>query len=1436
MDIFAWQPSDMSGVPRELAEHYLNINPGAKPVKQAMRRFGDKKRRAIGMELAKLLEAGATYQRTMQRCLKDQIGRNVHAYVDDIAVMTRKGSDLLSDLKETFDNLRRYKMMLNPLKCVFGVPAGKLLGFIVSHRGIEVNPEKIKAILNIKRPTCLKDVQRLTGCVAAISRFVSRLGEKALPLYKLLKKTDKFVWDEAADKALQELKNILSSPPILAAPAESEPMLLYIAATNKVISLVIVVVRKEEGFEHGVQRPVYYISEVLTESKQRYPHFQKLAYGVFLGSRKLRHYFQEHPMTVVSKAPLATIINNSDATGRVAKWGIELSAFDINYEARTAIKSQVLADFIADWTEAPEGTPVPEPEAWVMHFDGSKQHQGSGAGVTLKSPTGEELQYVLQIHFEATNNMAEYEALLHGLRIAKEIGIKHIICCGDSDLVAQQVAGTWNARNSVMAAYRDEVDEIAKCFLGYEVKYVRRDDNTAADMLSKLGSGRKPIPPGIFLEHLRPFLDYLIDQKLPEDEVLARQIIRRARSYTIVDGQLYKRSATGVFLKCVSSQDGIEILREIHAGDCGHHAAPRSLVAKAFRLGFYWLTAKEDAEKLVKTCRGCQYYATQPNAPAQELRTIPITWPSAVWGLDMVGKLKKSSPGGHEYLLVAIDKFSKWIEAKPVRKADGATALKFVCSLVTRFGIPHSIITDNGTNFAQGELKDYCDEVGIRLDLASVAHPQSNGQVERANGLILAGIKPRLEEPLRRAAGAWADELDSVLWSLRTTPNRSTGFTPFFLVYGSEAVLPTDIIHDSPRVSAYNEETADEARQLSVDLIEEARNLADQRSTIYQQKLRRYHSHKTLLDTTCSGSFTSNKEEFKRDLLDRIKENAEDWENDKGKESGYADKPPFKPLPPKEGNEEKEEKKKKKEKKKGTKKKRKKQNKELQNTRGKELSGVQITAYFLRIRVQPLQARKNPLWTYAGGNDANRLSNDLSAKDLEKLIRRISRLNKKDPVPSSCRVEPYSSANPLPENHPTMASLPPLPEDGEVEEQAIVAEDNQGSSLHESEVAGSHKSAASHEKEVESEASESTQSLPPAVSPKNKRKRDDAEASGTSKPEEAVPSRPKAAYDPYLETLISSDDEEVVPNVDVAARTSTSHTLVASETPVEGEETSPPRQNVGAATPPSSPLVPSPKRARVETIPEPTLQSSSSSNPLLDDRNLQRPIIVPTHLFKSWSKVRRRKKAELVASEAKAEADEARAKVASVEELQKRLEDAESALNEHKTAQAAREQGILKRLKSQIRRTETQTNQGFDLENPVNDPLLDTLSYLELHGSEIREGVANASAGLSTLFPYFFPKKEEPPTFLTLAKSFNSSEDLGLKMRQENMKVAVESTVALVADSQQTVDWMKVGDTDQIEQSRWRSLIKAAKPNTKKILAYLGIKPSSTPSSSRPEV
>jgi hypothetical protein len=161
-----------------------------------------------------------------------------------------------------------------------------------------------------------------------------------------------------------------------------------------------------------------------------------------------------------------------------------------------------------------------------------------------------------------------------------------------------------------------------------------------------------------------------------------------------------------------------------------------------------------------------------------------------------------------------------------------------------RYGVPHSIITNNGKNFAKGVFTEYCSQKGIRLDLASMAHPQSNGQVEKANGLILAGIKPRLVEPLKRSAGYWVEELPSVLWSLHTTPNRSLGFTHFFLLYGAKVVLPTDIEFDVPRVVQYTEKQAKEAREDGIDLLKVAREQALARSALYQQQLRRYHSRK----------------------------------------------------------------------------------------------------------------------------------------------------------------------------------------------------------------------------------------------------------------------------------------------------------------------------------------------------------------------------------------------------------------------------------------------------------------------------------------------------------------------------------------------------------------------------------------------------------------
>jgi hypothetical protein len=217
-----------------------------------------------------LKNAGATYQRAIQDCFKKQLNKNVEAYVDDVVVKTRDSSTLVDDLEETFVSLREYRWKLNPNKCIFGVPSGKLLGFVISQHGIEANPEKISAITSMEALTCIKDVKKLTGCMAALNRFISKLGERGLPFFKLLKHQEKFVWTPEADQALAQLKDFLLKPPVLTASRKGEQLLLYLAATTHVVSTAIVDERQEDGHAYPVQRPVYFISEVLSESKARY--------------------------------------------------------------------------------------------------------------------------------------------------------------------------------------------------------------------------------------------------------------------------------------------------------------------------------------------------------------------------------------------------------------------------------------------------------------------------------------------------------------------------------------------------------------------------------------------------------------------------------------------------------------------------------------------------------------------------------------------------------------------------------------------------------------------------------------------------------------------------------------------------------------------------------------------------------------------------------------------------------------------------------------------------------------------------------------------------------------------------------------------------------------------------------------------------------------
>src|SRR4051812_25336077 len=279
-----------------------------------------------------------------------------------------------------------------------------------------------------------------------------------------------------------------------------------------------------------------------------------------------------------------------------------------------------------------------------------------------------------------------------------------------------------------------------------------------------------------------------------------------------------------------------------------------------------------NAEDIVRGCIACQKFTSRPDALASELKTIPLSWPFATWGLDMVGTLKISSKGGRTHLLVAVDKFTNWIEVVPITSSTTLTTVNFIKSIIFRFCVPHNIITDNDTNFTAAEFQNFFQELGIKINYASVAHPQSNDQVEKANDLVCGEIKKRLLAPFEHAAGNWVEELPAVLWSLRTTPNTSTQYTPFFMVYGTESVLPHDLKFGAPRISGYEEEEAEEALQDDKDTTDEASDTTLARSEGYQDKLRTYQSSRLRTRTFNKGDLVL------RLIQEKVHKLAPQWE------------------------------------------------------------------------------------------------------------------------------------------------------------------------------------------------------------------------------------------------------------------------------------------------------------------------------------------------------------------------------------------------------------------------------------------------------------------------------------------------------------------------------------------------------------------------------
>ncbi|XP_057962305.1 uncharacterized protein LOC131153872 [Malania oleifera] len=487
---------------------------------------------------------------------------------------------------------------------------------MVTRRGIEANPDKMKALLEMEAPQTKKEIQVLIGRIASLSRFVSCSGDKGLPFFKALQKKGGFEWGEEQAKAFELLKQYLRSPPLLTKAKNGEDLYLYIASTESAVSSVLV---WEEGKKH---QPIYCTSKVLSGAEKNYCKAEKAAFSIVCVARKLRPYFQAHKVIVLTNLPMRQILQRPESSGRTTKWSIELSEFDIQYQPRPVVKAQVLADFTAE-RFSDSSTKL---DVWTLHVDGSSKAAGEGAEFILSAPDGTETLFALKLEFTATNNSAEYEALLAGLHLAEVLGVAQIK-----------------------------------------------------------------------------------DGSFPEDNKEARKVRRKAARYTLIGRELYRRSLTLPYLRCINDKEGTYVLREIHEGVCGNHLASRALAHKAMWQGFYWPTMKKDVVELVKKCDRCQR-----------------------------------------------------------------------CAAV--------IVTDHGKQFDNDRFKKFYSDLSIKLLFALVVHPQSNGQVENMNRMILHGLRMRLES----MQGRWAEELPSLIWAYYTTKRAATGEIPFMLVFGAEAVIPAE--------------------------------------------------------------------------------------------------------------------------------------------------------------------------------------------------------------------------------------------------------------------------------------------------------------------------------------------------------------------------------------------------------------------------------------------------------------------------------------------------------------------------------------------------------------------------------------------------------------------------------------------------------------------
>uniref|UniRef100_A0A2N9GSF0 RNA-directed DNA polymerase n=1 Tax=Fagus sylvatica TaxID=28930 RepID=A0A2N9GSF0_FAGSY len=829
-----------------------------------------------------LKNAGATYQRTMTAMFHDMIHQEIEDYVDDIVVKSKKREDHVEVLRKVFERCRLYKLKMNPLKCAFGVSAGKFLGFLVHNRGIDVDPAKASAIATMKPPTSHKELKSFLGKIIC-------------------------------QEAFERIQAIMTKLPTVCAPIAGKPLRLYLASNSQAIGALVA-----QENDDGVEQPVYYVSRGLKDTETRYSVAERACLALVYASQRLRHYFLAHKIQLMTKShPIRSLLHRPVLSGRLAQWLLQLSQYEISTETPTAIKSQAIADLLAqfpgeDGSVISQEVPGEVGEAlligmadstWTLKFDGSSTSMSSGAGVVLIREDGETIAKSFKLDFPCSNNASEYEAYITGLAIAHGMGIKHL----------------------------KVIDALAA--LGSQVAF---EGPTADVTINKRGTPITDLLREEYEERDRDKEDWRtpLKNKLMSPKDVAD--LKALKDFVLISGDLYRRLPGGILARCVSLQEGTKKLQEVHEKSCELEGGV-SLYRRLQRLGYFWPDMSKEAADLQRRCPTCQHQHENEQVCATFLSS---DWRTPFLEYFIEGILPQTGIPWRPFEVSKSVRISNSDERGSFRRMWGTSRKEEVVSITAntwlllanneegygrlRQSMPHLPNASQSDSIHTPPICRIWPRHGLSTlggwtsSVLLIRHPVDIFGYWQPQSILQSGLRPShfarpLEQPCPISSGSissqgsafptrssaimvlllltkmfekcwnttgsstddlhpttlkvmgkqkatnrmllrilskmvfdygkgWNSHLADVLWAYRGSPKTATGFTPFSLVYGTDVISPPELLVPSPRILQGTELEADvemcaEARVADLESLDEARELALARSLRYHQKL-----------------------------------------------------------------------------------------------------------------------------------------------------------------------------------------------------------------------------------------------------------------------------------------------------------------------------------------------------------------------------------------------------------------------------------------------------------------------------------------------------------------------------------------------------------------------------------------------------------------------